>query len=120
MEISENSPLGQYYRLRKTHTHNPRVRRSAIRHFALFGLVYFLLCGIALARRSNAFHHYLTAGLVDLAESVIPSPVVATRWCRTLGIPISVTIERLAARQIRFGNFVQINRMALAVCIAFV
>ena len=35
-------------------------------------------------------------------------------------VPIPVPVEALAARQIRVGNFVQISRMALALCFALI
>ncbi|HMF35150.1 MAG TPA: hypothetical protein VKF17_00860 [Isosphaeraceae bacterium] len=63
--------------------------------------------------------HDPTAGLVDLAESMIPSPVTAPR-ASARGVPIPVPVETLAARQIRVGNFVQISRMALALCFALI
>jgi hypothetical protein len=85
--------------------------------FALFGVVYFVL--VEWDWVGGQLGHDLTAGLVDLAESMIPSPVVATR-SSALGIPIPVPMETLAARQIQVGNFVQISRMALALCFALV
>ena len=57
--------------------------------------------------------HDLTAGLVDLAESTIPSPTFATP-ASALGTLSLIPWELVAARQIRVGNFVQISRMALA------
>ncbi len=83
--------------------------------FALFGVVYFVL--VEWDWVGGQLGHDLTAGLVDPAESMIPSPVVATRSI-ALGLPIPVPMETLAARQIRVGNFVQISRMALALCFA--
>ncbi len=83
--------------------------------FALFGEVYFVV--VEWDWDGGQLGHDLTAGLVDPAESMIPSPVVATRSI-ALGLPIPVPMETLAARQIRVGNFVQISRMALALCFA--
>ncbi len=53
--------------------------------FALFGVVYFVL--VEWDWVGGQLGHDLTAGLIDLAKSMIPSPVVATR-SSALGIPI--------------------------------
>ena len=79
--------------------------------FALFGVVYLVL--VEWDWVGGQLGHDLTAGLVDVAESMIPRPVFATR-ASALGQPISGPSEILAAWQIRVGNFVQISRMALA------
>jgi hypothetical protein len=83
--------------------------------FALFGVVFLGLVEWGWA--GGQIGHDLTAGLADLAESMIPSPVFATR-ASALGPPSQVPYEKLAARQIRVGNFVEISRMALALCFA--
>ncbi len=85
--------------------------------FALFGIIYFVL--VEWDWVGGQLGHDLTAGLVDVADSIIPSPFFATRT-NASGLPIPVHSEMLAARQIRVGNFVQISRMVLALCFAFV
>ena len=50
--------------------------RSFCLGFALFGVVYFVL--VEWDWVGGQLGHDLTAGLVDLAESVIPSPAFAT------------------------------------------
>ncbi len=80
--------------------------------FALFGIVYLVL--VEWDWLGGQLGHDLTSGLIDLAESILPSPVFATR-ANALNPPIHVPSEALAARQIRVGNFVQISRMALAI-----
>ncbi len=79
--------------------------------FALFGLVYLVL--VEWDWVGGQLGHDLTAGLADLADSIVPSPAFATR-ASALGQPIPVTSEMVAAWQIRVGNCVQIGRMALA------
>ena len=85
--------------------------------FALFGFVFFVL--VEWDWVGGQFGHDLTSGLVDLAESLIARPVIATP-ARDTGTPIVVSSETLAARQIRVGNFVQISRMALSLAFAMV
>jgi hypothetical protein len=85
--------------------------------FALFGIVYLVLVNWDWV--GGQFGHDLTAGIVDLAESVVPTPVVATR-ASSNGLPPEVTFESLAARQVRVGNFVQISRMSLALLFGLV
>ena len=77
--------------------------------FALFGIVYLVLVNWDWV--GAQFGHDLTAGLGDLAESLVPRPV-ATPASRP-GFPPNPS-ELLAVRQVRVGNFVQISRMALA------
>ncbi len=84
---------------------------------ALFGVVYFVL--VEWDWVGGQLGHDLTGGLVDLAESIIPSPVFATRDTAP-GLPIPGPWQAVAARQIRVGNFVQISRMVLALCFALV
>jgi hypothetical protein len=79
--------------------------------FALFGTVYLVLVNWDWV--GSQFGHDLIAGLGDLAEFLIPTPVVATP-ASARGFSPSVPFELLAARQVRIGNFVQISRMALA------
>jgi hypothetical protein len=85
--------------------------------FALFGVVYFVL--VEWDWVGGQLGHDLTAGLIDLADSILPRPVFATP-ASAPGQPIPAPIELLAARQIRVGNFVQISRMVLALGFALV
>ena len=82
--------------------------------FALFGIVYLVLVDWDWV--GAQFGHDLTVGLGDLADSLIPMPVVATQPSPA-GFafpPLPGPPEALAARQVRVGNFVQISRMFLA------
>ena len=63
--------------------------------FALFGIVFFVL--VEWDWVGGQFGHDLTSGLVDLAESLIARPVIATP-ARDTGTPIVVSSETLAAR----------------------
>jgi len=87
--------------------------------FALFGVIYFVL--VEWDWVGGQHGHDLTAGLIDLADSIlpIPSPVFA-KPASAPGQPIPVPSEPVAARQIRVGNFVQISRMVLALGFALV
>ncbi len=80
--------------------------------FALFGVVFFVL--VEWDWIGGQIGHDLTSGLGDLADSIIPYPLIATPASAT-GAPIAVPSHILAARQIRVGNFVQISRMALSI-----
>jgi hypothetical protein len=81
--------------------------------FALFGGVYLGL--VDWDWLGGQLGHDLTAGLSDLAETVVPSPRIATPASSS---PAPATapfpFEDLAARQVKVGNFVQIGRMILA------
>jgi hypothetical protein len=84
--------------------------------FALFGVVYLVL--VEWDWVGGPLGHDLTMGLASLAETMIPDPTFATR-ASALG-PVFVPSERLAARQVRVGNCVEISRMALALAFALV
>jgi hypothetical protein len=79
--------------------------------FALFGIVYLVLVDWDWV--GAQFGHDLTAGLSDLAESLVPRPVGTIPASRP-GFPSYAPPELLAARQVQVGNFVQISRMLLA------
>ncbi len=85
--------------------------------FALFGVIYFVL--VEWDWVGGQLGHDLTAGLIDLADSILPRPVFATP-ARAPGQQIPGPSELYAARQIRVGNFVQISRMVLALGFALV
>ncbi|MFO0890703.1 MAG: hypothetical protein U0790_16360 [Isosphaeraceae bacterium] len=86
--------------------------RAACLGFAVFGFVYLVLVGWDWV--GGQFGHDLTAGLRDLAEWFVPSPVGPTR-ANPSGTPAFMTpAADMAAHATRIGNFVEIARMVLA------
>jgi hypothetical protein len=95
--------------------------------FALFGIIYLLL--VDWDWFGGQLGHDLTAGLSDIAESIIPAPRVATAPITSpfpsapaspsVSGPI-VPMETFAAHSVKIGNFVQIGRMTLALLFALV
>jgi hypothetical protein len=93
--------------------------------FALFGVIYLLL--VDWDWFGGQLGHDLTAGLSDVAESIIPAPRVATAPI-TSPFPspsppvpgLMEPMETFAAHSVKIGNFVQIGRMTLALLFALV
>jgi hypothetical protein len=95
--------------------------QSFLLGFALFGIVYLVL--VDWDWFGGQLGHDLTVGLVDVAESVIPSPRVATAPIASplpLQPPTMEPMETFAAHSVKVGNFVQIGRMTLALLFALV
>jgi hypothetical protein len=89
-----------------------RREQAACLGFALFGIVYLILVNWDWV--GAQFGHDLTAGLGDLADELVPSPLTASR-ANPAGTPLpTFNPEDMAARQVRVGNFLQISRMVLA------
>jgi hypothetical protein len=80
--------------------------------FAVFGGAYLML--VHWDWVGGPFGHDLTAGIADVAESILPDrpPPIATAAGNATAL--AVPIELMRARQIRVGNFVEIGRCALA------
>ncbi len=86
--------------------------QAACLGFALFGIVYLILVDWDWV--GAQFGQDLTAGLGDLAESVVPAPNSSAR-ANPLGTPMPTTSpEAMASHAVRVGNFLQISRMTLA------
>jgi hypothetical protein len=86
--------------------------QAACLGFALFGIVYLILVNWDWV--GAQFGHDLTAGLGDLADELVPSPLTASR-ANPAGTPLpTFRAEDMVARQVRVGNFLQISRMVLA------
>ena len=97
--------------------------QSFLLGFALFGIVYLLL--VDWDWFGGQLGHDLTAGLSDVAESIIPSPAVATAPTASPFPapspslpPLTARMEPFAAHSVKIGNFVQIGRMTLALLFA--
>jgi hypothetical protein len=97
--------------------------QSFLLGFALFGIVYLLL--VDWDWFGGQLGHDLTAGLSDVAESIIPFPAVATAPMASPfpapspSLPPSTArLEPIAAHSVKIGNFVQIGRMTLALLFA--
>ncbi len=85
--------------------------------FALFGVVYLVLVDWDWV--GGPLGHDLTAGLRDAADQILPTPAIASSASAS-GAPVPISVESLAARQVRVGNFVEISRMALAIGFAWI
>jgi hypothetical protein len=88
--------------------------RAICTGFAIFGGAYLFLVNWDWV--GAQFGHDLTAGLGDLADSLIPRlpyPLAAPAAGQGAMVPLGPS-EMLAARQVRIGNFLQISRMLLA------
>jgi hypothetical protein len=85
--------------------------RAICRGFVLFGGAYLFLVNWDWV--GAQFGHDLTAGLGDLANSLIPYPLAGPGAGQGGMVPGGPS-ETLAARQVRIGNFLQISRMLLA------
>jgi hypothetical protein len=87
--------------------------------FALFGIIYLLL--VDWDWFGGQLGHDLTAGLSDVAESIIPvprvamAPMIASSPARPSP---AEPIDTYAAHSVKIGNFVQIGRMTLALLFA--
>lgn len=86
--------------------------------FALFGIIYLLL--VDWDWFGGQLGHDLTAGLSDVADSIIPFPRVATAPMIASSPARPSPAEPIAAHSVKIGNFVQIGRMTLALFFALV
>jgi hypothetical protein len=84
--------------------------------FALFGGVYLVL--VHWDWIGGPFGHDLTAGISDLAESILPDRPPPLPTAAGNATPVAVSVEILRARQIKVGNFVEISRCALSLMFA--
>jgi hypothetical protein len=98
--------------------------QSFLLGFALFGIIYLVL--VDWDWYGGQLGHDLTAGLSDVADSIIPAPQVATA---PISSPFASPLppgpgpsrmEPIAAHSVKVGNFVRIGRMTLALLFALV